>query len=162
MKCAWFFHGMRKHDARKLDHATLEALRERAVQLMPFDSLGTCCTWSASNFSKTRVLSLRAAHGTVVRRPPWLKVCSNEHPYYRSGHDAGHQPFRKTQGDLAIRSLIRTITGPATTPLITADQNSAWIIHPPGSPWPPRLTTGNMLIITVESPQPRSHLGNAG
>jgi hypothetical protein len=28
--------------------------------------LGTCCAWSASNFSKTKVLSLRAAHGAVV------------------------------------------------------------------------------------------------
>ena len=32
MKRARFFCGMRKHDARTLDHATLEALRERAVQ----------------------------------------------------------------------------------------------------------------------------------
>src|SRR5271166_5119229 len=32
MNRAWFFRGMRKHDARKLDHATLEALRERAVR----------------------------------------------------------------------------------------------------------------------------------
>ena len=28
---------------------------------------------------------------------------------------------------LAVRSIIRTITGTATTPLMTADQNSAWI-----------------------------------
>jgi hypothetical protein len=28
--------------------------------------LGTCCAWSASNFSKTKVLSLRAPHGAVV------------------------------------------------------------------------------------------------
>jgi hypothetical protein len=28
--------------------------------------LGTCCAWSASNFSKTKVLSLSAAHGAVV------------------------------------------------------------------------------------------------
>ena len=35
MKRAQFFRGMRKHDARKLDHATLEVLRERAVQRVP-------------------------------------------------------------------------------------------------------------------------------
>ena len=28
---------------------------------------------------------------------------------------------------LAVRSIIRTITGTATTPLMTADQKSAWI-----------------------------------
>jgi hypothetical protein len=28
---------------------------------------------------------------------------------------------------LAVRSIIRIITGTATTPLMTADQNSAWI-----------------------------------
>ena len=31
---------------------------------------------------------------------------------------------------LAVRSIISTITGTATTPLMTADQKSAWIVPP--------------------------------
>ena len=47
----------------------LSSISTTSRSVTPFDSLGTCGTWSASNFSKTRVLSLRAAHGNGASRP---------------------------------------------------------------------------------------------
>jgi hypothetical protein len=46
------------------------------------------------------------------------------HPVKRRTPDTVNWPMTFV---LAVRSIIRTITGTATTPLMTADQKSAWI-----------------------------------
>jgi hypothetical protein len=67
-----------------------------------------------------------------VLAPANLKACCNQHRGDGGGHNARREPPGKLETPVtmncpmtlvfALRLIIRTITGTATTPLMTADQ----------------------------------------
>ena len=65
-------------------------------------------------------------HDSVTSIPTTAAVMTPvaNHPIKRKAPVTVNWPMTLV---LAVRSIIRTITGTATTPLMTADQNRAWI-----------------------------------
>jgi len=68
---------MRKHDARTLDHATLEALRERAVQRKAQQSLSLWHRKHTARGSISRKRTIGTRRVRSVQHFSWARVSNN-------------------------------------------------------------------------------------